>query len=151
MIPVLSGRDQSVLEDIGYSTMLKSSTGQTFSVLWNHTLSIFKQCGNKELASEFIKYLALNPRTAERYYQATGMLPVSKKELESNPVYNDALGTVLKKQMETAHPIRVHDPSTFLLSVTICAKAAREILLGDADIAATLNSHAEIVKALQKK
>ena len=151
MIPVLSGRDQSVLEDIGYSTMLKSSTGQTFSVLWNHTLSIFKQCGNKELASEFIKYLALNPRTAERYYKATGMLPVSKRELESNPVYNDALGTVLKKQMETAHPIRVHDPSTFLLSVTICAKAAREILLGDADIAATLNSHAEIVKALQKK
>ena len=131
--------------------MLKSATGQTFSVLWNHTLSIFKQCGNKELASEFIKYLALNPKTAERYYKATGMLPVSKNELETNPVYNDALGTVLKKQMETAFPIRVHDPSTFLLSVTICAKAAREILLGDADIPSTLNSHAEIVKALQKK
>ncbi len=148
MIPHLGCRDKEDLLDMGFSTLPKSPKGISYSSLWNHTLSIFKQCKNRELAEEFIKYLVFNPDTAERYYRNTGGLPVLKNELENNPVYDDDLGRVLKKQMESAYPVKVHNPATFNLSVTICAKAARDILIGDANIASTLNNHAEILKAL---
>jgi ABC-type glycerol-3-phosphate transport system substrate-binding protein len=137
------------LKDIGYSTLPKSPKGIVSSVLWNHSLSIFKQCKNKKLAEEFIKHLVLNPKTAERYYQRTGGLPILISEIENNPVYNDELGLVVKKQLETAEPVVVHYPSTFNLVVTVCAKAAREILIGQTSIDSTLNNHAAILKALQ--
>jgi ABC-type glycerol-3-phosphate transport system substrate-binding protein len=149
MISSLRVKKNDDLSDIGYATLPKSPRGISHSVLWNHSLSIFKQCENKELAAEFIKYLAFDPDIAEKYYRATGMLPVIKSEVENNPVYDDALGRVLKEQLKTAYPIKVYDPSSFPLTVTICAKASRDILLGDADISSTLNTHAEIVKSIR--
>ncbi len=150
MIPAFSGSAQNWDKYTGFRTLPKTPNGRTASVLWNHTLSIFKQCRDKDLAAEFIKHLTLDPRVASRYYRQTGMLPARKSQIKNNPVFNDAFGTVLQRQMETAFPIQVLDPPSFILSITICAKAAREILLGDADIAATLNSHAEIIRAVQK-
>jgi len=149
IIPKLSGNDNGDISDIGFALLPKSPKGISYSVLWNHTLSIFKQCKNRELAEEFIRYMVMNPGTAEKYYQATGGFPVLKSEVENNPVYDDELGRIVRKQLETAHPVKVHDPATFNLSVTICAKAARDILIGDANIASTLNNHAAILKALR--
>jgi ABC-type glycerol-3-phosphate transport system substrate-binding protein len=148
MISYLSEREDQERSDIGFSTLPKSPKDMSYSVLWNHTLSIFKQCKNRELAEEFIKYLVCDQAIAERYYKATGSLPVLKSELENNPVYDDELGKVLKRQLETAYPIRVYNPATFNLSVNICAKAARDILIGGSNIAATLNNSAHLLKTL---
>jgi len=148
IIPYLGEREDQNLTDIGFSTLPKSPKDISSSVLWNHTLSIFKQCKNRELAEEFIKYLVCDPGIAERYYKATGSLPVLKSELENNPVYDDELGKVLKQQLKTACPIRVYNPATFNLSVTICAKAARDILIGGSNIATTLNNSAHLLKTL---
>ncbi len=77
------------------------------------------------------------------------MLPVMADEVRDNPAYRDRFGTVLKRQMETAFPVPANHPS-FLLSVTFCAKASREILLGDENIRTTLNNCAGIVRELFK-
>ncbi len=142
------GKDPD-LKDIGFSTLPKSPKGIASSVLWNHSLSVFKQCRNKELAEEFIKFLVLDPKIAENYYHRTGGLPILRSEVENNPVYDDELGRVVRKQLQTAEPVVVHDPSTFNLVVTICAKASRDILIGHADIDSTLNHHASILRALK--
>lgn len=144
-------RGDDDLSDIGYSPLPKSPKGISRSVLWNHTLSVFRQCKNRELAEKFIEYLVTDKSITEQYYQKTGCLPILRSEIEKNPIYNDELGKVLKSQMNTAYSIKVHDPSTFNLSVAICAKAAREILIGDTDIETTLNQHAIILKALKAK
>lgn len=150
VIPFLGERPETGLTDIGFSTLPKTPNGESRSILWNHTLSIFKQCRNKELARHFVRFLVFDPTTAEEYYKTTGMLPVLKSELESNPVYDDPLGRVLKEQMKNAYPVRVFDPASFILSVSVCAKAAREILLGGRDITSTLNSHAEIIRTMRR-
>jgi multiple sugar transport system substrate-binding protein len=150
MIPAYSGSPAEWSEHTGYRTLLKTPNGRSASVLWNHTLSIFRQCKDKKLAAEFLKYLTLDPQVASRYYRRTGMLPARKSQIRNSLVFNDDFGRILQQQMETASPIQVLDPPSFILSITICAKAAREILLGEADIAATLNSHAEIIRTVQK-
>lgn len=149
MIPSFGGNEDSRVTDIGYAALPKSPKGITYSVLWNHTLSIFRQCENKEPAEEFISYLVMERSVAERYYRLTGGLPVLKDEVEGNPVYDDELGRVLKTQLKNAHPVKVHDPATFNLSVTICAKAPRDILIGETNIPQTLNHYASILKALK--
>ncbi len=136
---------------IGFSVLPKSPEGVSSSILWNHTLSIFRQCKNRKLAVEFIKYLVMNREVCQQYYLETGMLPVPLQELRSNPAYDDAFGRVLKKQMETAVPIpAAHHPS-FMLSIILCARAAREVLIGDADAAATLNHYAGLIKEFYKR
>jgi ABC-type glycerol-3-phosphate transport system substrate-binding protein len=149
IIPSLYSKNPLSMEGVGFATLPKGPKNIAYSLLWNHTLSIFKQCKNRELALEFIRYLALNRKNVELYYRETGMFPVMADEIKENAVYNDNFGRVLKKQMETALPVPAQHPS-FLLSVTFCAKAAREILLGGADIKSTLNSHTEIIKELFK-
>lgn len=150
MIPAFSGSAKEWDEHTGFRVLPKTPNGRSASVLWNHTLSIFRQCKDKELAKAFLNYLTLDSEVCSRYYRRTGMLPARKSLVRNNPVFNDDFGTVLQQQMKTAFPIQVLDPPSFILSITICAKAAREILLGDADIPATLNSHAEIIRAVQK-
>ena len=150
VIPFLGERPETDLRDIGFSVLPKTPNGRSCSILWNHTLSIFKQCRNKDLARDFLRFLVFDPAIAEDYYRTTGMLPVLKSELETNPVYDDPLGRVLREQMKNAYPVRVFDPASFILSVSICAKAAREILLGDRDIPSTLNSHAEILRTMRR-
>ena len=74
-----------------------------------------------------------------------------RDELENNPIYDDAFGRVLKKQMETAFSIPCADSPMFMVAITFCAKAAREILLGDMNIVSTLNACAELLKELYKR
>jgi ABC-type glycerol-3-phosphate transport system substrate-binding protein len=150
VIPFLGERPESDLTDIGFSPLPKTPNGKSCSILWNHTLSIFKQCRNKELARDFIRYLVFDPGIAEEYYRTTGMLPAMKNEVETNPVYDDPLGKVLKQQMKSAYPVRVFEPASFVLSVSVCAKAAREILLGERNIPGTLNTHAEIIRTMRR-
>ncbi|MEE8592338.1 MAG: hypothetical protein V3T35_13565, partial [Spirochaetia bacterium] len=129
----------------------KTPNDGSSSVLWNHTLSVFRQCKNKKLAVELIKYLTQNKEVCQRYYLETGMLPVRLDELQTNPVYNNTFGQVLKQQMETAFAIpAAHHPS-FMLSIILCARAAREILIGDADAAATLNHFAGLINEFYKR
>jgi ABC-type glycerol-3-phosphate transport system substrate-binding protein len=149
MIPILGTYDPLPEDQVGYSTLPKGPKGVSCSILWNHVLAVFKQCGNRDLAFDFIRHLVLNAKNAELYYRTTGMLPVIADEINNNPVYRDRFGTVLKKQMETAFPVPANHPS-FLLSITFCAKASREILLGDEDIRMTLNNYAEIVRELYR-
>jgi multiple sugar transport system substrate-binding protein len=150
MVPTLYGVDPTSSEHIGYSTLPGTVHGKSWSVLWNHTLAIFRQCQNKQLAQEFIRFLALEKRNAEHYYETSGMLPVMVDEVTKNPVYDDAFGRVLKKQMKNAYPIPSSHPS-FLISITFCAKASREILLGDSDIKSTLNHYTELIRQLYKR
>ncbi len=149
-IPILNEIDSIPMRNFGFTTLPKVYKGISYSILWNHTLSVFRQCENKELAIEFIKYLAVNRKNSELYYKETGMLPVMRNELENNPVYQDKFGKVLRKQMETALPIPASHPA-FLLSITFCAKASREILLGDVNIKSTLNNCTEVINELYKR
>lgn len=149
-IPVLNENLQNDMSHVGYAVVPKGQNGKSSSILWSHCLSIFRQCERKEMAAEFVKFLAFDKEAGELYYRRTGMLPVNKSELNNNPLYNDDFGTVLKKQMETAEPINTGKPNAFMMAVMICAKASRDILLGDADIASTLNSHAEIIREIYR-
>ena len=151
IIPTLNAQYRGDMSNIGFSTLPKGPTGVSWSVLWNHTLSIFKQCRNYDLALEFIKYLTLDPKVSATYYQMTRMLPVRRDELDNNPIYDDDFGRVLKKQMETAFPIPCADFPLFMVAITFCAKAAREILLGDANIVSTLNAYSDLLKELYKR
>ena len=79
------------------------------------------------------------------------MLPVRVDELENNPVYQDEFGQVLRKQMKTAISIPANHHPSFMLSIILCARAAREILIGDANVASTLNHYAGLLKDFYKK
>lgn len=151
IIPTLNRSYAHGMGDIEFSILPKGPNGVSSSVLWNHTLGVFRQCRNPELALELIRYLTEDPAAGELYYSMTRMLPVRVDELSRNPVYDDPFGRVLRQQMTTAFPIPFADSPFFMLSITFCAKAAREILLGDADIASTLNNHAELLRELYKR
>lgn len=133
---------------IGYALLPEGTEGLSRSVLWSPTLSVFRQCGNKDLAREFLKFLAFDSWSTETLYRQTSMPPVMLDELESNPLYDDDLGKVIREQMKTALPVRMGNPMGFPLATAVCAKASRDIILGNADITATLNSHAEIINAV---
>ncbi len=150
MVTSLYRTNPTKIEDIGFSTLPDLEAGKSWSVTWNHTLSIFRQCQNKELALEFIRFLAMNRENAEFYYRTAGMLPVMLDEVQGNPLYDDDFGRVLKNQMKRAFPIPSAHPS-FLISIAFCAKASREILLGDANIKTTLNSYTEVIEQLYKR
>lgn len=138
-------------DTIGYRILPKAVEELSASVMWNHSLSFFKQCKDKKLALDFLKYLTTDPEVTLLCYRKTGMLPAQKPGIGNHPAFNDDFGKTLKKQMETATSIQVFDPPSFIPSITLCAKAVREILLGDADIPATLNNHTEMVRAIQKE
>ncbi len=138
------------MDAIGYTLIPKMPGNPSRSILLNHVLSVFRQCKNKELAMEFIRYMTLNKEVAEYYYKTTGQLPVMTDELENNPVYDDEFGRVLRSQMIHAVSIPASKPA-FMLSVTFCAKASREILLGDSDIPSTLNAYADIIKEIYNR
>ena len=139
------------MQDIEFSVLPKGPKGVSSSVLWNHTLAVFRQCRNRDLALELIRYLTEDPEAGELYYTMTRMLPVRLDELSRNPVYNDRFGQVLRRQMESAFPIPFADSPFFMLSIAFCAKAAREILLGDANVASTLNIYAGLLEELYKR
>jgi len=151
IIPTLNHSYREGMGDTEFSVLPKGPNGVSGSVLWNHTLGMFRQCQNRELALELIRYLTEEPSAGELYYSMTRMLPVRLDELSRNPVYDDPFGRVLRRQMETAFPIPFADSPFFMLSITFCAKAAREILLGDASIPSTLNTYAELLKELYKR
>jgi multiple sugar transport system substrate-binding protein len=147
MIPIFNPLYRESMDNIGFSILPRTPNGEAYSVLWNHVLSIFQQCKNKELSTEFIRYITTDKKCMEYYYRNTGMLPVDQQEVESNPVYNDPFGKVLQQQMKTALPIPSFH-SEFMLSMVFCAKASREILFGDADIPSTLNRCAETIQEI---
>jgi ABC-type glycerol-3-phosphate transport system substrate-binding protein len=149
-IPLMNVTGRHGTRHVGYSVLPRGSNGKSNSILWSHTLSVFRQCENKELAIELVKFLALDPSAGEIYHEKTGMLPVNRNELKNNPVYNDAFGKVVQQQMETAIPIKTGKPNSFLMAVMICANASREILLGDASISGTLNNYAEIIREIYR-
>jgi multiple sugar transport system substrate-binding protein len=151
IIPTLNRSYQGGMQDIEFSVLPKGPKGVSSSVLWNHTLAVFRQCRNRDLALELIRYLTEDPEAGELYYTMTRMLPVRLDELSRNPVYNDRFGQVLRRQMESALPIPFADSPFFMLSIAFCAKAAREILLGDANVASTLNIYAGLLEELYKR
>jgi ABC-type glycerol-3-phosphate transport system substrate-binding protein len=141
------------LDSIGFSVLPKGPAGVSASVLWNHILAIFRQCRDPELALELVRYITTDPGACERYYLATGLLPAFRGVLSGNAVYSDPFGAVLQKQMESAIPIPTGHPQpvSFLFAVMLCAKASREILWGDAEVAATLNRYASLMKEFYRK
>jgi ABC-type glycerol-3-phosphate transport system substrate-binding protein len=149
-IPLINKTGKQDTSHIGYSILPIGTNGKSNSILWSHTLSVFRQCEKKELAIEFVKFLAIDQSAGEIYYKKTGMLPVNRSDLKRNPVYNDTFGQVVQKQMETAIPIKTGKPNAFVMAVMICANASREILLGDANISSTLNNYAEIIREIYK-
>jgi len=151
IIPTLNREYLENLDSIGFATLPKTPNGACASILWNHTLSVFRQCNNKKQAVQLIKHLTMNPKVCERYYLGTGMLPVRTDELENNPVYQDEFGRVLREQMKTAVSIPASHHPSFLLSIILCARAAREILVGDADVVSTLNHYAGLLKEFYKR
>ncbi len=151
IVPTLNPEYRGSLDNIGFATLPKTPNGVSASILWNHTLSVFRQCQNKKQAIQLIRYLSMDPGVCERYYRGTGMLPVRVDELENNPVYQDEFGQVLRKQMKTAISIPANHHPSFMLSIILCARAAREILIGDANVASTLNHYAGLLKEFYKK
>lgn len=151
IIPTFNPGYREGMQGIDVLPMPKGPNGVSGSVLWNHTLAIFRQCRNPELARELIRYLTEDPDAAALYYKRTRMLPVRLDELSSNPVYDDPFGRVLRSQMETAFPIPFADSPFFMLSIGFCAKATRDILLGERDIASTLNACAETLRELYRR
>ena len=140
-----------VCDHLEYAVLPRGPKGTAPSLLWNHTLAVFRQCRNVEGALAFIRYLTLDRSASESLYRHTGMLPVLAEEAEQNPVYDDALGRVLRRQMNNAVPIPFSDSPSFITSITFCAMASREILLGDANIPGTLATYAGLLKELFKK
>ena len=151
IIPTLNREYRGNMDNIGFATLPKTPNGVSASILWNHTLSVFRQCKNKKQAVQLIKYLTMDPGVCERYYRGTGMLPVRTDELENNPVYQDEFGRVLRKQMDTAVSIPANHHPSFMLSIILCARAAREILIGDSNVASTLNHYAGLLKEFYKR
>lgn len=138
-------------EHVGFSVLPSGPLGTSPSILWNHVLAVFRQCRNVEGALAFIRFLALEPSVCETYYRHTGMLPCLADEAEGNPVYDDPFGRVLRQQMRNASPIPFSNSPFFLTSITFCARASREILLGEANIPQTLATYAGLLKELFKK
>lgn len=138
-------------EHLEYSVLPRGPRGTSPSILWNHSLAVFRQCRNVEGVFAFIRFLTQDPSVTESLYLRTGMLPVLKDQMENNPVYDDAFGRVVRRQMENALPIPFSDSPYFMTCVTFCAKASREILLGDANIAQTLSTYAGLLEELLKK
>jgi ABC-type glycerol-3-phosphate transport system substrate-binding protein len=151
IIPTFNAAYRDRMDGIEILPMPKGPNGVSGSVLWNHTLAIFRQCRNPDLARDLIRYLTEDPEPGALYYRQTGMLPVRLDELSSNPVYDDPFGRVLRRQMETALPIPFVDSPFFMPAIGFCARAAREILLGDRDIGSTLNTYAKILEELYRR
>ena len=150
-LPVLNPSCREGCDHLEYAVLPRGPMGTAPSLLWNHTLALFRQCRNVEGALAFIRYLTLDRSASESLYRHTGMLPVLAEEAEQNPVYDDALGRVLRRQMKNAVPIPFSDSPSFLTSITFCAMASREILLGGANILSTLSTYAGLLKELFKK
>ena len=135
--------------EVGFKVLPKSPIGLSYSSLSNHILSVSNQCNDKDIAVDIIKYIAMDSCVSEYYYKTTGMLPASKDEIKDNPVYDDEFGKILKKQMESSLPIPDAYPG-FSYSMNFCAKACREILIGNKDIPAVLNNTAESIKEIYR-
>jgi ABC-type glycerol-3-phosphate transport system substrate-binding protein len=151
LLPSLNPDYRSDAGTVEYLPTPKTPVGRSSSILWNHTLTIFQQCQDKELAKEFIQYLTDDPKAGELSYTMTKMLPTRLDELNTNPVYDDPLGRVLRRQMQDSIPIPFTNSPFFLLSISFCAKAAREIILGDQNIASTLNHYTTLLRELNKR
>lgn len=136
--------------DLRFFPIPRGPAGECASILYNVALSVFTQCRDKEAACDLIRFLTEDPEVTRRYYLKSGMLPDSTTRIESDPVYQDDFGLLLKEQMKTARPIPSNHPS-FLLSVIFYAKASREILLGDRDPGGVLKDTAEVVRELYKR
>jgi multiple sugar transport system substrate-binding protein len=144
MIPTLNKKGNI---DLGFKILPKTPKGLACSSLSNHVLSVSNQCKDKETAAEIIKYITMDKWSMEYYYKQTGMLPSSKIEIEKNPAYDDKFGNVLKKQMRTAQPIPDAYPG-FSYSLNFCARACKEIFIGDKNIISVLNNTAEAIKEI---
>jgi ABC-type glycerol-3-phosphate transport system substrate-binding protein len=151
IIPTLNRAYERDMSSIGFAVLPRSPAGESVSVLWNHVLSISRQCQDPEKAIEFIKFVTADPGSAEIHYRKTGILPALKNHITDNPVYDDAFGKTLQEQMKTAIPIPFANSPLFMLSILFCARAAREILIGDKDVATTLNHHASILKEIYRQ
>jgi ABC-type glycerol-3-phosphate transport system substrate-binding protein len=149
IFPTLNSACSDQTEEIGFSPLLKTPVGLSYSVLGNHVLSILQQCEDKEAAIDFLRFLALDPEVAAIYYRQTGLLPALSDDVENNPLYSDEFGRVQREQLKLAKAIPDSQPA-FSLSVGFCAKACREILIGDADIKSTLDSTSAIIKELYR-
>jgi ABC-type glycerol-3-phosphate transport system substrate-binding protein len=150
-LPALNPSCSEGCEHLEYSVLPRGPRGTSPSILWNHTLAVFRQCRNVEGALAFIRFLTQDPSVTESVYVRTGMLPVLRDQMENNPVYDDTFGRVVRRQMENAVPIPFSNSPYFMTCVTFCAKATREILLGDANIAQTLSTYAGLLEELLKK
>jgi ABC-type glycerol-3-phosphate transport system substrate-binding protein len=151
ILPALNPACAAGCPHLEFSVLPRGPMGTSPSILWNHALSVFRQCRNVEGALAFIRHLALDPAVCESYYRQTGILPVLADEVERNPAYDDPFGRVLRRQMRTALPIPFSNSPLFLTSITFCARASREILLGDANIPQTLATYAGLLTELCKK
>ena len=151
ILPALNPGCAGGCRHLEFSVLPRGPMGTSPSILWNHALAVFRQCRNVEGALAFIRFLALEPAVCESFYHQTGMLPVLADEVEGNPAYDDALGRVLRQQMQNALPIPFSNSPLFLTSITFCARASREILLGEANIPQTLATYAGLLTELCKK
>jgi ABC-type glycerol-3-phosphate transport system substrate-binding protein len=150
-LPALNPSCGARCDHLEFSVLPRGPLGTSPSLLWNHTLAIFRQCRNLESALAFVRYATQDPTVSEMYYRQTGMLPVFADEVQRNPAYDDTLGRVLRRQMENAQPIPFSDSPLFMTSIAFCARASREILLGESDIPRTLATYAGLLKELVKK
>ena len=151
MLPSLDPACAGGCDHLEFSVLPRGPLGTSPSILWNHTLAVFRQCRNVEGALAFIRFLTQDPFVAESYYRHTGMIPALADQAEANPTFDDELGRVVRRQMATALPIPFSSSPYFMTSVTFCAKASREILLGEADISRTLSTYAGLLEELFKK
>jgi ABC-type glycerol-3-phosphate transport system substrate-binding protein len=150
-LPALNPSCGEGCEHLEYSVLPRGPLGTSPSIMWNHTLAVFRQCRNVEGALAFIRFLTQDPAVTESYYRRTGVLPALRGQAEANPVYDDAFGRVLRRQMENALPIPFSDSPYFMTCITFCARASREILLGGADIPRTLSTYSGLLEELIKK
>ena len=133
--------------DAGFRVLPKTPSGLSYSPLSNHILAVSNQSKNKDIAVDLIKYITMNKEISEFYYKKTGMLPASINEINSNPVYDDDFGQVLKKQMETAVAIPDAYPG-YPYAMSFCTKACREIFIGNKNIVSVLNNTVESIKEI---
>lgn len=89
------------LKDQVICAELPSENGKSISVIGGEDTVIFNNCENKEMANEFIQFLA-SDEAQTIFCEELGMLPVNKNTATKDCVTNNELLNIYSSQLETA-------------------------------------------------
>ncbi len=134
----------SELKDDVICAELPSENGKSISVIGGEDTVIFNNCENKEMANEFIQFLA-SDEAQTIFCEELGMLPVNKNTATKDCVTNNELLNIYSTQLETAWA-RIPSANWSVID-NILQKTFKKCLNG-ADIKSELDKAAEQLDTL---